>query len=116
MAVMVHFNSVASLVVVTLNFASSHCVPVLIYPSSHVHEHVPAVYVAFAGNVPVHGSHDTLPFQVVPLVVPSYPVMCCPVPAGQVVRRFVLLNVSYHMSSAVGEPFAIRPANVDGGI
>ena len=77
---------------------------------------MPAVYVAFAGNVPVHGSHDTLPFQVVPSVVPSYPVIYCVVPAGQVVRRFVPLNVLLHILDAVGEPFAIKPANVVGGI
>ena len=73
-------------------------------------------YVAFSGNVPAHGSHDTLPSHVVYLVYPSYPVIYCVVPAGQVVASFVPLNVSYHIYVAVGEPFAIKPANVVGGI
>lgn len=75
---------------------------------------------AFNVIVAVDGmKHDTLPFHVVPFSLPSYPVVNGALSDGHDVNNAVLSNVPFHMGEAppvVGEPFAINPANVDGGI
>jgi len=119
-------------VVVRLNVDSTHASPSWTYPASHDHRHVEvmaapahelcsgllfaqALQVTPSPYVPYGQPQETLPFQVLALV-PSYPVMYCDVLAGQDSTNWVLVNVLSHISAVVGEPFAINPAKVVGGI